>query len=54
MPADRFREDAADIPLGRLGDPLEVAALVVFLASPRANYITGQSVTVDGGLVRSV
>ena len=55
MPAEAaVREDARDIPLGRLGDPAEVAAVVLFLASPRAGYITGQSIIVDGGLVRSV
>ncbi len=48
------REDSAGIPLGRLGDPAEVAALVVFLASPRAGYLTGQSIIVDGGLVRAM
>lgn len=46
--------DAADIPLGRHGAPEEVAAMVVFLASPRAGYITGQQILVDGGLVRTL
>jgi NAD(P)-dependent dehydrogenase (short-subunit alcohol dehydrogenase family) len=39
------------IPLGRANDPEDVAALVVFLASPAARNITGQSLNVDGGLV---
>jgi len=45
---------SADIPMGRIGAPEEFAAMVVFLASARASYITGTAVQVDGGLIRSV
>jgi meso-butanediol dehydrogenase/(S,S)-butanediol dehydrogenase/diacetyl reductase len=38
------------IPLGRLGRPEEIADLAVFLASPRASYITGAALVIDGGL----
>ncbi|HLB26188.1 MAG TPA: 3-oxoacyl-ACP reductase family protein [Dehalococcoidia bacterium] len=41
------------IPLGRQADPSEIAAVVAYLASPLAGYITGQAVNVDGGLVMS-
>ena len=43
----------ADVPLRRAGSPEEVASLVVFLASGRASYITGTSIAVDGGMVRT-
>ena len=39
------------IPLGRLGEPEDVAPAVVFLASDEASYITGQTLLVDGGMV---
>ena len=45
---------SADIPMGRIGTPEEFAAMVVFLASARASYITGTAVQVDGGLVRGL
>jgi 3-oxoacyl-[acyl-carrier protein] reductase len=42
----------SQIPLGRLGDPREFAAMAVFLASERASFITGGTFQVDGGAVR--
>lgn len=44
----------AEIPMGRLGTPPEFAALVAFLASERASYITGTSIPVDGGWIKSL
>ncbi|MBM3521802.1 MAG: SDR family oxidoreductase [Alphaproteobacteria bacterium] len=44
------RQKTAFIPAGRLGTPVDVAAAVVFLASDQAGYITGTTITVDGGL----
>lgn len=43
-----------EIPMGRLGEPRELAALAAFLASERASYITGSSIAVDGGWIRSL
>jgi len=52
---DNMREHAAkDVPAGRLGEPEEYGDLVAFLASDRAAYITGTSIPIDGGLLRSV
>ena len=45
--AERMRRA---IPLHRGGSPRDVADLVAFLASPRAGYITGQSIVIDGGI----
>ncbi len=49
-----FEAWAAEIPMGRVGTPREFAALVAFLASERASYITGTSIPVDGGCVRAL
>ncbi len=49
---ERKRHAAADIPVGRYGEPEELAVLAVFLASPRAGYISGAVIPVDGGLRR--
>lgn len=43
-----------EIPMQRFGEAEESAALIVFMASPRASYMTGQSVNVDGGIARSL
>ena len=45
---------AKDTAVGRIGEPVELANLVAFLASDKSTYITGTTILVDGGLVRSV
>jgi 3-oxoacyl-[acyl-carrier protein] reductase len=45
---------AADAPLKRLGEPRELAETIVWLASERASYVTGQTVLVDGGMYKGL
>jgi len=45
---------AADVPLRRLGKPEEIADAIVWLASERASYVTGQSILVDGGIYKGL
>ncbi len=52
--ADAFAKWEREIPMGRLGEPREFAALAAFLASERASYITGTSIAVDGGWIRAL
>jgi 3-oxoacyl-[acyl-carrier protein] reductase len=42
------------VPMGRLGEPEELAALTAFLCSERAGYVTGQSIAVDGGWIKGL
>src|SRR5258707_2656933 len=51
---EALAQRATETAVGRIGDPREMAYLVAFLASGKASYITGTTILVDGGLVRSV
>ncbi len=50
LPAEARAAYLARIPLGRAADPVEIASVTLFLLSPRASYITGQTIGVNGGL----
>jgi len=45
---------AATVPLGRIGRPEEFAGVIAFLASEQASYITGATIIVDNGMIRSL
>ncbi|MDP7204228.1 MAG: SDR family oxidoreductase, partial [Pirellulaceae bacterium] len=45
-----IEEVTKQIPMRRMGDPLDIALMVLFLASDAASYITGQTMVVDGGM----
>lgn len=49
-----YKQSEASIPMGRLGRPQEMADFVTFLASEQASYITGTSIAIDGGLIKSL
>ena len=51
LPEERMAAVLAQVPLGRLGEPVDVAPLVAFLAGEGGRYITGQAIRVDGGLL---
>jgi 3-oxoacyl-[acyl-carrier protein] reductase len=51
---DQLALMAENVPVGRIGDPKEMAAAVAFLCSARAGYITGQVLVIDGGLIESL
>jgi 3-oxoacyl-[acyl-carrier protein] reductase len=48
------QESLKNIPIGRIGEPKEFAAVVTFLASQPASYVTGSVVRVDGGFISSL
>src|SRR6478609_5598736 len=48
------REREGIIPLGRIGDPMDIANVIEFLVSPLSGYVTGQDVCVDGGFSKSI
>jgi 3-oxoacyl-[acyl-carrier protein] reductase len=49
-----IRELSKDVPVGRYGSPAELANVIVFLASEKASYVNGTTISVDGGLVKGL
>jgi 3-oxoacyl-[acyl-carrier protein] reductase len=51
LPEDHKQALLTQIPAGRLGSPQDIAAAVLYLASPAAAYVTGQTLNVNGGML---
>ena len=53
LPFDEVKKNAiSQIPVGTLGDPADFASLALWLLSPLSRYVTGQTITVDGGMIK--
>jgi NAD(P)-dependent dehydrogenase (short-subunit alcohol dehydrogenase family) len=50
-PGEFLRRRVSTVPMGRIGQPAEVATVVSFLASAQASYVTGQAINIDGGIL---
>ena len=46
--------DASQQPAGRVGNPLDIANMVLYLASEKAGFITGENICIDGGMTRQM
>jgi 3-oxoacyl-[acyl-carrier protein] reductase len=53
-PEQYMEELARDVPVKRYGDPAELASVVVFLASEKASFVNGTTISVDGGLIKGL
>ena len=54
MENDAFRHQLLDrIPLGRIADPKDIVGAAVFFASPASDFVTGQTLYIDGGITAS-
>ncbi len=51
---DEINKQAKESPLGRMAKPEEFANVAAFLVSPRASYLTGSMISVDGGMVKGI
>lgn len=51
LPEDKFRERIASIKMNRIGTPLDVARVILFLSTELSSYVTGQTIGVDGGML---
>lgn len=51
LPEDKFQERVSSIKMGRIGQPEDIAKTILFLASPMSEYVTGQVIGVDGGML---
>lgn len=51
---EQLRQNAAAMPMGRYGEPAELAALCAFLCSARAGYVSGQTIVIDGAAGKSI
>jgi 3-oxoacyl-[acyl-carrier protein] reductase len=55
LPFDEVKQKAIEqIPVGSLGEATDFASLALWLLSPMSRYVTGETITVDGGSVRSM